>query len=320
LSLSDTKTEFEDQPDLVEAIVAGFVLQIRHALRPGLLQGYRVEEDALTTIRGRIRIEAQLGKRFGVTPPIEVRYDDFTVDIEENRIIKAALARLSRMRLRSERSRRDLRSFGAALSNVTTVEYQQLPEFAFTRLNLRYEPAVRLAGLILRSTSYDLTRGGVTSSSFLIDMNRVFEDFVVHSLRDELHLTEREFPQGGVGHRLTFDVAGHIRLKPDISWWRGGRCVFVGDVKYKKTIEWRVPNADLYQLHAYATATDLPGGLLIYAAGEDEPGIHTVRYAGKRLEVAALGLAGPPEQVLGDIGRVADRIRTLRNEVSEKAA
>ena len=35
--------------------------------------------------------------------------------------------------------------------------------------------------------------------------------------------------------------------------------------------ESNVPNADLYQLLAYATALDLPGGLLIYAKGERPP-------------------------------------------------
>ena len=82
-----------------------------------------------------------------------------------------------------------------------------------------------------------------------------------------------------------------MRLRPDLTWRDGSRCTFVGDVKYKQTDN-GVPNADLYQLLAYTTALDLPGGLLIYAQGERKPSTHTVRHSGKRLEVAALDLSG----------------------------
>ena len=50
----------------------------------------------------------------------------------------------------------------------------------------------------------------------------------------------------------------------------------------------------------------------VYAAGEDEPASHEVVHAGKRLEVVALDLVGPPDAVLAQIARVAQRIRQLR--------
>ena len=79
-------------------------------------------------------------------------------------------------------------------------------------------------------------------------------------------------------------------------------------------IDTRVPNADLYQLLAYATAFDLPGGLLIYAQGEAEPATHEVRHAGKLLDVAALELAGSPARLLARVGAMAERVRDLRLE------
>ena len=73
-----------------------------------------------------------------------------------------------------------------------------------------------------------------------------------------------------------------------------------------------MPNTDLYQLLAYATALDLPGGLLIYTQGERESVTHTVRHSGKRLEVATLDLAGALEETLNRIGDLAQRIKSLR--------
>ena len=86
----------------------------------------------------------------------------------------------------------------------------------------------------------------------------------------------------------------------------------MGDAKYKKIVHDRVPNADLYQLLAYATALDLPGGLLIYAKGEAEPREYHVRHTGKLLEVAALDLSGTLDEVLARVAGLADKVKGLR--------
>ena len=303
---------FGDAPDLFEAMIPGFVAQVRRAFRRGLLRGYRVEEEALHGVRGRIRFNDQIRDRFGIFPPVEVSYDDFTEDTEMNRLIKAAIVRLGRMRIRERDARRSLRAFDRVLGQVADIEYQRgaIPDFSFNRLNRHYEPAIRLAQLILRSTSIELSRGGVRTASFLVDMNKVFEDFMVTALREALRVTERDFPQGASGRQLWL-AGDRIRLKPDISWWEGRRCVFVGDLKYKKT-DYGIPNADLYQLLAYTIGADLPSGLLIYAQGEEAPTVYAVRHAGKLLEVMAVDLSGSPQQILTEVGNVAGRIRKMR--------
>jgi 5-methylcytosine-specific restriction enzyme subunit McrC len=279
-----------------------------------VLQGYRTEEAALPTVRGRLRFDEQIRERFGLFPPAEVRYDDFTEDIEVNRLIKAAILRLGWLRIRSEEARRSLRAFDTLLANVTGVEYdaRQLPTVHYDRLNMHYRPAVELARLILRSTSFELAHGQVRAASFLVDMNEVFEDFVVVALREALDLSERVFPQGARNRRLRLDEAGLVPLKPDLSWWDGSVCSFVGDVKYKRVSATGIEHPDLYQLLAYATAADLPGGLLVYAAGEGEPITHRVAYVGKELQVTSLNLAGEPEAILGEVKTLAGQIKRLR--------
>ncbi len=302
---------FEARSNLLEAIVPGFVRQVGKAFRRGLLQGYRVEEDALMGLRGRLRFDDQLRRRFGRLPPVEVRFDEFTVDIEPNRLILAAVDRLEKMRLRSQDSRRSLAGLHAALERVSLREYPaaQVPEIAYDRLNEHYRGAVELARLILRSVSFDLRHGGVQSSAFLLDMNVVFETFVVTALREALGVSHRQFPQGASDRNLWLDQKRAVSLKPDLSWWEGNTCHFVGDVKYKRTAASGGPNADIYQLLAYTIATRLPGGLLIYAAGEGEPAIHEVHEIGKRLEVCSLDLSGVPTAILMQVGELAERIR-----------
>ena len=307
--------EFPEAETLVEALAPALAAAARRAFVGGLLHGYRTEEEALRTVRGRIRIDDQLRRRFGAAVPVEVRYDEFTDDVTANRLVKAAAVRLGRMRLRARRSRDGLRWIGARLENVSLVEYPPagVPDVTFDRLNGHYREVVALARLVLRHSSFETGRGNLRAAGFLMDMNSVFQGFVTWALREALRVSERVFRgDDGVG-RVHLDEAGRVRLLPDLSWWDGTDCVFVGDVKYKRA-DGGVPNADLYQLLAYATALDLPGGLLIYAQGEAEPVTHEVRHAGKRLEVRALDLSGSREDLLARIDELAGRVRALRAE------
>ena len=90
------------EDDVLEAIALAFARRTRQAVQRGLLHGYRREEDALNTVRGRIRFDEQIGRRFGVPLPIEVAFDEFTEDIEENRLLKTAIHRLGHTFIRSD--------------------------------------------------------------------------------------------------------------------------------------------------------------------------------------------------------------------------
>lgn len=307
-----TPFDFTEQASLLEAIIPAFVAHMWRAVGRGLLQGYRVEEETLATVRGRIRIGDQVRSRYGIAPPVEVRYYEFTEDIAENRLLKAAIGRLGRLRIRSERSRQMLREFDTLLERVQRVEYHPnaLPDIHYTRLNEHYRPAIELARLILRATTFEAAPGAVRATTFLVDMNKVFEDFVVVALREALGLSERTLLQGARGRALYLDEGRRLGLAPDISWWDGHRCRFVGDVKYKHLIGPTGPSGDVYQMLAYTIAAGLPGGMLIYARGEAEPASHRIVRAGKQIDVVTLALDAAPEAILAQIAGIAARIRS----------
>jgi 5-methylcytosine-specific restriction enzyme subunit McrC len=207
-----------------------------------------------------------------------------------------------------------LRGFDRALERVRIVEYdpRNLPEIPYTRLNAHYRPAVELAKLFIRATSIELGHGEHRAASFLIDMNRVFEDFVVVALREALNVGASVFPQGAKGRSLWLDRGCRVRLRPDISWWEGRTCAFIGDVKYKRVQVTEIEHPDVYQLLAYTIAAGLPGGLLIYAADEAMPVEHEIPLAGKRLQITTLDLRDGPDEILQRVRQVAAGIRALR--------
>ena len=319
-NLRDESYAFEDKETLVEALAPALVAASRRAFGRGLLHGYRTEEEALHTVRGRVMVAEQVRRRFDIPLPVEVRYDDFTDDILPNRLVKAAATVLGAMHIEDPDAREGLRWMDATLGNVSLLRFSPLdvPAAAFNRLNEHYRDVVELSRLILRYRAIEIDRGEVRANSFLMDMNDVFQRFVTRALRESLGVSDRTLRSDkNLPRRIWLDEGQRKWLGPDLSWWDGATCTFVGDSKYKRTQDERVRNADLYQMLAYATALDLPGGLLVYAEGEEQPVAYEVRNAGKRLQVAAVNLSGSIADIRASIDELAQSVQALRNEARQ---
>ena len=192
-----------------------------------------------------------------------------------------------------------------ALEEVSDVPVvaDDIDRIVITRLNAHYEPALRLARLIIASLTLVDQRGGTTASSFIVDMNDLFQRFVTERLRRALEgrLAVVAEPAAHLGE------GRRVRMEPDLRFDQGTTPVFVGDVKYKLTADARARSADYYQLLAYTTALDLPEGVLIYCladGGRPESSI-TVRHAGKILHTKAIDLTGSTAAVASAVAGLA---------------
>lgn len=294
---------------LVPSIAQALCRQSERALRQGLLQGYRTVEESSTVLRGRLREADQLRRHHGRAIPMEIRHDDFTVDVPENQILLGAITRLASVPRVGEKARRRLAALRVRLADVNMpVRGTRLPSWQPNRLNARYHTALRLAEIVWRATSPEHTPGAVLASGFLFDLWKVFEDFLTVALSEELHARH-----GGAAQRqypCHLDEARAVRMKPDLVWQRRGRPAAVVDAKYKQEKPGGYPDADLYQVLAYCTALRLSRGHLVYALGNADPARHAVRYAGIEIVCHALDLAVPPAKLLAQVADLAEELVT----------
>lgn len=299
--------DIDESADLVPAVAQALWRQVARAIHQGLLPGYVTVEDSSPVLRGRLRESAQLAMHHGLPLPLEIRHDEFTVDIAENQILRTACERMLLVPRVDGESARMLRRLLRDFSDVRPIgRGDPVPSWQPTRLNARYHAALRLAGLVLRATSVEHGAGVVAVNGFLLDMPKLFEDFVTVALRESL---ESAFGGRVVAQsRHYLDVAGTVLLKPDIIWRRGGTVSAVVDAKYKAERPSGYPNVDLYQLLAYCTVLGLRVGHLVYAAGNEAPARHVVRQAGTEIICHALNLGQPPAELLAEARILAGSI------------
>ncbi|GEB52334.1 MULTISPECIES: McrC family protein [Streptomyces] len=302
--------------DVVPALAHAVERHIDRALRQGLLHGYREVEETALVMRGRLRTAEQLRRHFGRTPPVEITYDAYTADTAENRILRAATERLLRLPDVPGPVRQRLLRLRARLADASPlVRGQELPRWQPSRLNSRYQPAVRLAEAVLHGSSPEHRPAGPTPlalDGFLLDMNQLFEDFVTVGLREAVRehgLTAR------LQHPCHLDTAGLVRMRPDlVVRGRDGRTPHaVVDAKYKVEKAGGFPPSDLYQALAYATVLGLREAHLVYAAGREPERSHQVRGTGPsgqgvRLYQHSLDLSQDPAQLLASLRKIGGRL------------
>jgi 5-methylcytosine-specific restriction enzyme subunit McrC len=296
----------DEEEDLLPAIAEAFSRLAQRALEQGLLHGYRSVEESLPVLRGRLRESEQLRRRFGRAMPLEVRFDDFTTDIAENQILLAAASLLLRTPGIGALARQRLLRLRLQLADVTLLSPGTArPRWTATRLNRRYEPALRLAEIVLAGDSFEHRFGDLTLTGFTFDMWKIYEDFVCGALREAFAV------HGGrvaLQDRWHLDDNSAILMKPDLVWYVGGTALAVVDAKYKAEKPEGFPDADLYQLLAYCTALGLPAGHLVYARGEAEPRRHRIPGANVEIHCHTLDLRQTPQQLLDQLRRLAAAI------------
>lgn len=302
---NDRTFDYAASPNLLAAVADLYVRVVDQALARGVRRDYRAESDRLPALRGRIDFVEQL-RRPGSEVPIACRFDEYTADIAENRALRLASRTLLRVPGVAPVTRRGLMGTLARLEEVSDsyIAPDAVDRIVITRLNRHYVPALRLASVILRNLTLADRSGSVGATSFLLDMNDLFQRWVGARLRRHLRgvLDVDEEP------RWHLDVGRHVAMRPDLTFRRAEDLAGVADVKYKVTDTGLGRHGDYYQLLAYATASGLPDGVLIYCQGDGDalPLEVITRGSGKRLLTYQIDMTGDREHLESSVAALAD--------------
>ncbi len=298
-----------EHQDLWSALAESLAQLAERALARGPLQGYVTVDESLRTVKGRIRISEQIARRPGLLVPLEVSYDEFSEDIAENRILRAALARMGQVPgVRPEVLSR-LRRLGGKLDGAThLVPGAPLPHWQASRMNLRFHAVLRLAEVILRNCSAEAGDGKQSRAAFVVDMSTVFKEFVGVALREAMraHPGETRMQYGTLLNEAVRD-SDRITVRPDAVHFLGGRPVVVYGANYVAGPDTGAsPNADHYRMLAYCTALQVPTAWLVYA-GTGEMKLRRILNTDIDVVEYPLDLSRPPAEILASVADLAQQ-------------
>ena len=314
---------------LFDLVALLFVEACERVLRTGLLSDYCEVEDDLPVLRGRLLIRQQVLKHFGRIDRLRCQYDEYLSNIPENQLLLAGLTACAGRVVHPIVAMRVRRLLGIVAEACTLdgCDLRQVRSgLIYNRMNEHYREPHALAWMILDGLGIDdiYSSGRHRCFAFLLDMNRLFENFVARWF-GELFLSSlyRVLPQRRDRSILWNADLGrpYKAIIPDLlveHRKEQGRYLPV-DAKYKLYDERTISSGDIYQTFLYAYAYGqthvLPTALLLYPAsttGGGQVRLHVRRSGGSTsAELLAVPIHIPTvlnDARLGKIGAAGEAV------------
>jgi len=234
-----------------------FLKEAEKVYYQGLRKRYQEKEEAIASCRGKINFN-KLAKNSFSSVTLPCRYQELTVDIEENQIILAALKLL----LSNTNNRKLKKKLNILFSKIKDeVSLKPLSKELLSkalnnsdRLNNNYKNLFKLVELLLSKEDFNLLGGQNRDfPGFLLDMNLLFERFLEKYFKKKLAPDIKVKAQNSLENKFKSANLSY-NLIPDYQFFEAGKLVKIADAKYKNYQLKKVSPADLYQLTAYALA------------------------------------------------------------------
>ena len=227
-------------------------------------------------LRGRLDVKRQFTNLAVQPNRLACCYDELSEDTPLNRVLKAAVMRLTGV-VRSLANARRLIELAARFEPVRDSPGPLLEQVRLDRTNTAFHDLYRLARLFLTGDYQNTTGGHSLGFSLLFPMNELFESFIGASLKRAL--APRPVHLQHQGHyALTCEHGKRIfALKPDVVIEDSEERPIVLDTKWKRlaplTPSHRgtlgVAESDVYQMLAYARAYQAERLVLVYPWHEE---------------------------------------------------
>ncbi|ORI07948.1 hypothetical protein A3835_05610 [Campylobacter concisus] len=242
---------------LLEIFILMFLDEVSKLIKIGIKSDYVELEDNLKFLKGKLKISEQIRKNIVHKERFYICYQEFSIDMAENRLIKSALEFLYK-RSKSSKNQRLIREYLFIFDEISSSSDINA-DFSRLKLNRQtkhYEQALLWSKIFLQNKSFGPYRGNDLAIALLFDMNVLFESYVGNFVK-------KKFPGTALQHseKHLIENPRSFRLRPDI--FLEGK--FIADTKWK-IVKSRddISQADLYQLYAYGKKYEYGRLYLVY--------------------------------------------------------
>ncbi len=243
---------------LLEFYLFQFLDQVEALLHQGLLRTYHTVVANRRTLKGKLLIDKQLRYNIIHVERFYTKSVEYDYDHEYNRLLRQALIDLTQLpqkplvQMRAQQLLQQFPSVAPLRGRLPEAE-----SLAFDRRTYLYEPAVRMALLILRQFQPDIRAGRLPLPAILFDMNVLFEEFIFRQLQKAVDPTitvQRQVRQFFWERRY---------LQPDILITIGGQRIVL-DTKWKRMQKNSPDMDDLRQMFVYCHYFKATRSVLVY--------------------------------------------------------
>ncbi len=256
----DEEAPMEQSYEIFNYYIYLFANATKEIIRKGVYRRYLDKVENTIYLKGRLLIEQNIRNTIVDKTKNVCKFDEYTENVLENHILKYITKKLIRI-VDNKEIKNTLRYnllYLNAIDRSIKVTNNDFDKIIYTRLNKNYEYPLNLAKFFINNIFIKDILGSKRVSSFLVDMNKLFESFVFMALQEKL---ESSIYKVVYQKSLFLDDSRKIKIFPDILIQKKGKASIVIDVKYK--IENNYINSDIYQLIAYCKRMNIRNGIIV---------------------------------------------------------
>lgn len=256
----------------LDLLILLFCRALADQVRRGLAKRYRLWQDDLPTVKGRILIEEQIRRNLVHRERNACEYDEFDENHGLNQLFKLALIAMLRVASNTA-TQQAVRELLFAFENVADVPLTKhwLDSIKLDRMSERFGFCLELAKLFLQGMTTDMYSGAQQSFALIFDMAELFERYIGKQMQRALRPNGHQVFLQHSRHYLAKDSNSNRRLfqmRPDIVVNTASSPSCIVDTKWKrlKPSERKlgVAQSDLYQMLAYSERYQCKSILLLY--------------------------------------------------------
>lgn len=252
---------------ILEIFISIFLNELSSMVKKGIKKSYIEMEENSTYIKGKINVSKNIQKNFLNQTKHYSKYDEYSDNITENKIIKFTLVLL----LKISHSSKNKKVIKQILSIFHEIDLphninSELKKIKDHNAYLYYKEIFNWCFMFIKNYSFSPYTGQGISYSLLFNMGRLFESYVTNFFETKysMHNIKKQHQQFALleSHFL-------VKIKPDIVL----NNKFVFDAKWKivnsAKKKYDIDDSDLYQLFCYGKKYKAKEVSLIYPKSEN---------------------------------------------------
>lgn len=259
-------TTLDDYDDPSELLTWVFINHSKKQIRRGLCREYQSFTAELSGIRGKLEFAQSIRSNSFNKAKAVCSFDEFSVDNDINRVIKATAYRLLLRKQISAELKKDLIWVYSKLDQVALVELSasSFSRIRLNRNNLSYQFLLNICQLIFNNSVFDERSGTLKFMDFFRDEGKMpilFESFVRNFYKHNLkQCTVSRQNINWVAKSLGGSLNLLPQMQTDTTLIFSERKVIIDTKYYREALKQRYgglkfSSNNLYQLHAYLIST-----------------------------------------------------------------
>lgn len=292
-----------------------------YIFKRGLDREYKLEHEDLCCLKGKIDFNLSIKSIARHSRKLSCNYDDLSIDILHNQIIKATITKLLKVQRLDKGIRTELLEIYKKMLQISDINLSKshFKKVNLHRNNLFYRFVLNVSRIIYENIVLDQKNGEYEFVDFIRDEKKmfgIFENFVRNFYREKLQHTDYQVKPEIINwdvkdaDELSIDYLPE--MKTDISITSTSRKIIIDTKYYKECFQTyydkkTLISPHLYQLLAYIENSDAQEknprkseGMLIYPTVKNEMDLH-YNLRGHNISVKTINLNQDWKKICDDL-------------------